>query len=99
MNEDDLQCPMCFHSFATVKPLILGCGHSLCGGCVEAHVRKIGTCPTCRQAESRNPQSIPVNCLLKELAEWGASVGQERPYLLTGNLLMYEEEILRKGSN
>lgn len=99
MNEDDLQCPMCFHSFAAVKPLILGCGHSLCGVCVEAHVRKTGTCPTCRQAESRDIHSIPTNYMLKELADWAMSISQERPYLLTPDLMVYEEEMLRKGSD
>ncbi|XP_052002474.1 zinc-binding protein A33 [Xyrauchen texanus] len=65
-SDDDFTCPVCYDIFK--NPVLLQCGHSVCGDCVKQYWRTKGSreCPLCRKRCTRNP---PVNLALRSLCE------------------------------
>ncbi|KAK7882215.1 hypothetical protein WMY93_028389 [Mugilogobius chulae] len=66
-SHEDLCCPVCQDVFT--DPLVLGCSHSLCRGCLESwwNEKGIRECPVCKQVSA---QSAPAsNLALRNLCE------------------------------
>ncbi|XP_051982785.1 E3 ubiquitin-protein ligase TRIM35-like [Xyrauchen texanus] len=55
--ENDLSCPVCTDVFT--DPVLLSCGHSFCGQCIDNHWTSSGSrnCPVCRQVSPQKPVS------------------------------------------
>ncbi|MGE0009636.1 MAG: RING finger protein [Candidatus Babeliales bacterium] len=61
---DEPECVMCFEEFGgSRKRVTLVCGHTICPACLQLHLQKNDTCPTC--AEPIAPDEFPAAYLHK----------------------------------
>lgn len=92
MSEDVLSCPVCLLKYDTntIVPMVAGCGHSVCLGCVVG-IGNPYKCPICRvssQSLSKNFALLDVLAIyptLKPKARKDAPLPQEKKQTTIAN--------------
>jgi len=66
----DMECPVCFESFADVEPVTIKCGHTLCRVCLEGSLARKDECPICKTTGIAPASQYKANPFIREVAKF-----------------------------